>query len=461
MAIREVILVLFLVGVCVYAWKDWYVALCALIFLTALLENHNIPKSIMHIQGLNPWTILFLVTLVPYLIERFKAGPRWDVPSLAIFIVVAYMAVIVIAVCRLLMDLESLPVGGGDSAARWRAYHQPSIVISDFMINPIKFMLPAILLYDGCRTRRRMLLALGTLFLTGVVLAVLVIKVTPLGVLTGSFHPLDFRNRINNQIGLHANSAALYLGGLLWGMLASTRGRWLGKYRIPMLGASGVVLIVFLICFSRTGYASFLLTGFFFGVLYWRALLFLIPIGTFASAVAFPNVIERLATGFDFSGTGAAADVDTITAGRTGYLWPAALKQIADEPFIGLGRLGLLRSTAYDEIYAIQGEVPIHPHCTYLEVLLDSGVIGLAVVLAMMGGVLWITISLARLRNQPLFSTVGATGLAMALAAMVGGAGGRFFMIPSHYLMMIWCTWALALRAWVVSRQWPAARGRR
>ena len=70
-----------------------------------------------------------------------------------------------------------------------------------YLINPLKFMVPAVLLYDGCRSRRRVLLAILTLFATGVVLSFLVLKVMPFNVLTSTSDIMVFRGRINKQVG--------------------------------------------------------------------------------------------------------------------------------------------------------------------------------------------------------------------------------------------------------------------
>ena len=50
-----------------YAWKDWYKSLCALIVLMAFLEHPDMPRTMFSIQGLNPWNLLLLVIIVAWL----------------------------------------------------------------------------------------------------------------------------------------------------------------------------------------------------------------------------------------------------------------------------------------------------------------------------------------------------------------------------------------------------------
>ena len=51
---------------------------------------------------------------------------------------------------------------------------------TDEMINPLKLMIPGLLLFDGCRTRRRLLMGLLCILLLGVGYALQVIKYIPL-----------------------------------------------------------------------------------------------------------------------------------------------------------------------------------------------------------------------------------------------------------------------------------------
>ena len=59
MSIRITALYIFVTFLCIYAWKDWFKSLCGLILLMAVIEHPDMPKTVLGIQGLNPWNVLF------------------------------------------------------------------------------------------------------------------------------------------------------------------------------------------------------------------------------------------------------------------------------------------------------------------------------------------------------------------------------------------------------------------
>ena len=59
MSIRITALYIFVTFLAIYAWKDWFKSLCGLILLMAVIEHPDMPKTVLGIQGLNPWNVLF------------------------------------------------------------------------------------------------------------------------------------------------------------------------------------------------------------------------------------------------------------------------------------------------------------------------------------------------------------------------------------------------------------------
>jgi hypothetical protein len=86
-----------------------------------------------------------------------------------------------------------------------------------------------------------------------------------------------------------------------------------------------------------------------------------------------------------------------------------------------------------------------HPHNAYLEMLLDSGVIGLLVALALYGYLLTAGLSLARDRRSPVFQSVGGIALSLILAQLVGSLTGQS-LYPSEPTIGMWCAIGLLLR---------------
>jgi O-antigen ligase len=93
-----------------------------------------------------------------------------------------------------------------------------------------------------------------------------------------------------------------------------------------------------------------------------------------------------------------------------------------------------------------------HPHNAYLEQLLDTGAIGLAVTLALYGAALVTAIRLCREKRDVLAATVGGITLACVTALLVAGISGQTLW-PSPSSVFLWCFCGILLRVWVTLRR--------
>ncbi|HEX5633875.1 MAG TPA: hypothetical protein VFX50_11640, partial [Gemmatimonadales bacterium] len=89
--IRLSALAIYVMAAALYAWKDWYKSLCALILLMAVVEHPDMPKSILGIQGLNPWNLLLLVVVAAWLKGRRDEHLTWDLPRHITVLLVLYL----------------------------------------------------------------------------------------------------------------------------------------------------------------------------------------------------------------------------------------------------------------------------------------------------------------------------------------------------------------------------------
>ena len=183
----------------------------------------------------------------------------------------------------------------------------------------------------------------------------------------------------------------------------------------------------------------------------------------FLAITLLPSVADRALHGISGNPqTGSEeVDLDELTAGRT-LLWPRVIDEISKSPFIGHGRAAMQRTGLAAWYAASQGddEAPVyHPHNAYLEILLDSGLVGLLVALGLYGYLLAVALSLLRDRQSPVFLAVGGIALSLILAQLIGSFTGQS-LYPREPTVGMWCAIGLLLRV-SVQRSASSRHGKR
>lgn len=447
MSLRIALLTLLIVCLALYAWRNWFIALCGLIVLTAAMGHPDMPRTILGVQGLNPWNILLVCVLIPWWLDRRRQGLRFDAPRTARNLFLIFIAVVVVAYLRAAFDLDSFPSDAEGMKGRM-GFNQ---LTSDYLINSIKYVIPGVLLFDGCRTKQRLLIGLTASILMAVVYAGIVVRTVPITSLqeTGTAE-MRQRHRIGKQVGFHANSVAMICAAGFWATAALST-VWKRKFvKVATLGVACLVAAGLAVTRSRGGYVAFMGVGLIFAVLLWRYLLLLLPLGVAIVVVAFPGISQRVMAGVGVTNVAgdASHDVDTITAGRATDIWPSIVDQIEQSPVFGYGRLGILRTPAHDEvkIRMQQPTCPTHPHNAYLELLLDGGLLSAIPVLVMYVGIAWMSFRLCLMKEDRLIRAVGAVGLACVSALFIMALSGQTFF-PKENSQMAWCVYGLVLRA--------------
>jgi O-antigen ligase len=440
MSIRILLLYVLVTGLSIYAWKDWFKSLCGLILLMAIMEHEDMPKTMYGIQGLNLWNTLFVVIVVAWMANRRREGLTWNMPAHMGVLLLTYLAVIVVGVLRALGDrshIQDYPL---------------TKLISEELINTIKWALPAILLFDGCRTRRRVMQALVCILLLYVIVAVQVARFMPPG---AAFADVDLLNRLRVRLGKYIGYSACDISAMLAGaswaiiaMLPLVR-RW--KYRMIGLAAAGVVAYGQALTGGRAGFVAWGATGLILCILKWRKYLLLAPVVVVVLPIAFPAATTRMLSGFDQTDiTGQnATDRDAITSDRT-LMWPYVIEKISQSPYVGYGRLAMQRTGLYDEL--LQMDLPfIHPHNVYLETLLDNGIIGSLPIVLFWGILLVYSAKLFRNPNR-LYSAIGGLALSLVLAQLFAGIGAQHYY-PRGSTLGMWAASLLMLRVHVEEKR--------
>ncbi len=461
--IRLTLLWIFVASLAAYAFKDWFKSLCGLILLLAVVEHPDFPKSIVGIQGLNPWNLLLFVIIIAWLAARREEGLHFDFPKGVAWLLGIYFAIIILAFVRFVifpdMYYEYLEVVQKE---------MPSIFNkgSEYIINCFKWVIPGILLYDGCRDEKRTRLALYTIVTVYVLLAIQVIRWVPIGYLrSGDELQARALKIIMNEVGFHRVNVSMMLAGATWALYCVRDIAESKLVRNLLLLGCAITFFGMSLTGGRMGYVTWVVLGGMFAVLRWRRLLFFGPAVVVVFILAVPAVQERFVAGFtpDTVDTnirltemgyqdGDGPDLYTVTSGRA-FAWPFVIDEIAKKPLIGYGREAMLRTGLGVRIWRQYGESFPHPHNAYLQWLHDNGILGFIPV--MLFYILAMTMSMRLFVNKDDATSRAVGGVALALtgALLVAAMGSQTFY-PREGSLPMWCALGLALRCYVLRTAW-------
>ncbi|HUU17736.1 MAG TPA: O-antigen ligase family protein [Sedimentisphaerales bacterium] len=422
----------------VYAWKDWFKSLCGLILLTAVMGRLDFPQSFGGIQGLNVWNVLFTDIFLAWLMNRRRQGFVWDMPRNINVFLLLWLGVILVGWVRMMVDRSQL------------AHFTPLDLISEQLINTIKWPIVGLLLFDGCRTRHRIKLALACTLLLFALFTVQIVRYVPLMVVLEPGN-LKARSNINEDIGINVNGAAKMMSGVPWAMLAIMPLLKMRKYKLFMLGACVTSLYAVALAGSRIGYIACTTTLVILCLLRWRRYLLLLPFAVLILYAALPGARARMLQGFgeiDVAGEEITNDYE-VTAGRSEF-WPYVISKIQESPVFGFGREAMVRTGLQE---TLEKELDVwdavtHPHNAYLEILLDNGLIGFVIIIGL-HMVIWVYS--ARLfvdRTDPLYTAAGGIALALLTGHLVSNMGGQYFY-PDNIDLGLWCAIGVMLRLYV------------
>ena len=455
--IRLTALWLYVFGFSLYASKDWFRSLCALILLTAVVEHPDMPKSLFGIQGLSPWNILFAAVFVAWLNKRREEGLKWDLEPRIQVLLLLYLAMVLVGFARMILDADLLYA---------REFSKASMV-SEFLINTIKWVVPGLMLYDGCRTRNRLYMGLASVLGVYFLLGVQVIKWMPFtSALSGGSLSTRSLKILLNEVGYHRVNISAMLAGASWAIFASRPLGATPRIRGAIVFASLAALYAQALTAGRAGYVTWAGVGFILCMLRWRKYLLLFPAAAVLVLTLVPGVAERMLEGFtpeswdpnrhagQTLGEDGSVDMYTVTAGRT-LIWPYVLDRIGDAPLIGYGRQAMVRIGLSDYLAKTLGEGFAHPHNAYFELLLDNGLIGFLIVIPFYAIMVRRSIGLFRDSRQPVFVAVGGASAAIVLALLIAGMGSQTFY-PREGWMGMWCLFGLMLRVYAERARWDA-----
>lgn len=447
--IRLSLLYAFCLGIAVYAWKDWFKSLCGLILLAVVIEHPDMPKTMFGVQGLNPWNILFAIVLLSWAWNRRFEDLTRDMPRHIAILLLLYLSVVVVGFYRMMTDQAFLLVNPASS------------LISEYLVNSVKWVIPGLLLFDGCRSRSRFTLAIFCVLAVYLLLGIQVIRwMPPSAALSGADLTARSLKILMNEVGYHRVNLSMMLAGASWAMVAVIVLGKLDIHRVLIFTAFLALAYAQALTGGRMGYVTWGLVGLALALIRWRKILLLVPITILLIISVVPGVGERMAQGFsqntrhsapvvaDFqSFNPQGPDLYTVTAGRN-IAWHYVVGKIKEAPIFGYGRQAMQRTGLTGMLWNRFREEFPHPHNAYLEMLLDNGLAGFLLVIPFYVVILCHAISLFRDSGDPVFVSVGGVTSALVLALLVASIGSQTFY-PREGSIGMWCSIGLMLRVYV------------
>ncbi len=240
-------------------------------------------------------------------------------------------------------------------------------------------------------------------------------------------HPL-LRTRVYSVFG-NPNILAEYLVMLIPFGLAlawSSGEKWKRFFFLAVTAAMGLTL---LLTFSRGGWAGLAAALLFFVLLKnWRYLLLLLPLALAGAAFLPDVVLERLLTIFSLE--------DTSNIYRL-VVWQEALGIIRDfwATGVGLGYQSFVEVYPYYMITRVK--TPFHVHNTYLQFLVETGIMGFTIFIWLLASILKKGIKSLPQASDPFLKNMTIAALAATVGVMIQGFGEHILYMPK-IIILFW-----------------------
>lgn len=349
----------------IFIMIDFRFGVLCLIVIMPLSASSLLPRGMGGIGGLNPLNLLLLVTLVSCLLRGLPPGGLLRfMPKPMFWLYLLPILVAALLGSRHVAEIPALFVAEG-----MLEFNNTAGYFRDMLIKPPLFILLFALLVSAATRRSEhpesliyaMLVSIWGMGLMTIVFVFL--SGASLSELASSRGREFFM-----PLGIHANDLGRLYAiayALMLYTCAATRDL---RFRLALVGTMGVVVLALLLTFSRSAFFGFLVVNALF--LISRRKISIVIFGTLiliVLALLLPGAVyERM-------GAGWGAGLNAISAGRVDEIWTPLLPEMWNNLIYGNGLGAILWSQAMRAGAVLE---VTHPHNAYLQLLLDTGIIG-------------------------------------------------------------------------------------
>lgn len=412
-----------IVGVILFAfyYKHPLRAVSLLLLFIPFSSMDIFNTRIMGIVGAKPLNLLFMFVLFICLLNIEKS---FALSNSVKFFAITLIVILGIAIFRAFPHLEMLSYLKNDNFT-------PSRFVLSHLLKPLIFFAPFVLIPLFAHTKDRVMAVANMLVLSIVLLSIFLIYLYIFQLSNkGDFEQV--RQYFAGSLKMHGNALANFYIIAFPVLLA----RFFRKKSILSILSLLIVTPVFGILYSRTAYISLLfsLLVYFFMTKRTKYLpLFLIGVFLLFGALSFNTIKERAFNKLE------TKNLNSITAGRVDTIWLPLIKEYSQDYkklLVGQGRFSVRISDSYKRgnILAVG-----HPHNMYLEVILDSGILGFVVFFGAFGAIVYKIFNSLRTIEDLDLKEYQYAAVTSILAFLLSGLVGRSFFpqLPNAYIWII------------------------
>jgi putative inorganic carbon (hco3(-)) transporter len=260
--------------------------------------------------------------------------------------------------------------------------------------------------------------------------------------LSRSWGTFDENKRSGGPLGYGSNQTAAFLAQFamfFWGVVQFVKKR---KYKIICYGLIATTIFATMYTFSRGAYAAILVSVFVLGVLKDRRLLVVGTIFLVTWQLVVPTAVQQRVNMTENS----SGQLDTSAEARV-KLWEEAKTSMLSSPMLGTG----FATYQYAEhVYNLRDT-----HNWYIKVMVETGLLGILMVVVMFQQMLVLTYRLFRRASDPLYKGLGLGLLLAMVASIVANCfGDRWTYL--EITGMLWVLVGTAVRALQLSETEPS-----